>query len=172
MIAAPPQPEFSRRIACDEVGSGVLHRRLEATESERAALATRFGLLGLPRLEAEVKVEREGNGYNVGIDLDADVLQSCVVSLEPVAARIMEHVTVRFATEVPDEDPYDVTVDVEADDPPEAIVAGRMEVGEVIAQYLCLALNPYPKRADAELEAAPAQAPEAGPFAALEKLKR
>ena len=51
------------------------------------------------------------------------------------------------------------------EDPPEPIRAGRMELGELVAQHLSLALDPYPRKPGAELpaEVVPPDEPERRP---------
>jgi len=73
----------------------------------------------------------------------------------------------------------DVELDAEAAEAPEAAPDGWIDLGELAAEQLGLALDPYPRKPDAEVpaewKAEPAPEPVAdqrpNPFAALEKLK-
>ena len=55
---AEAPPEFSRLLAVNRLGEAVEIREITATAEERAALARRFELLALDRLEANLRIER------------------------------------------------------------------------------------------------------------------
>ncbi len=184
-----PVPEFSRPIARDRLGSQVTLEEVSATSHERAALARRFGLLGLDLLRATAKiapVDGTAGLLRLGGHLSAEVSQACVVTLEPVASRVEADFTLLYSLEPgPAPAPVgpeaveaaEVVVDPEAEDPPEPLGPGGLDLGESVAQQLALALNPYPRapgEALAQVPGAPVAA-DAGPragFAVLEALKR
>jgi len=171
------QPEFSRIVDRAALATGPVRRSIEATEAERAALARRFGLVALPALSAEVTLTPTGAG-RVRLDgtLRARVVQSCVVTLEPVEADIAESFTAFYAEAAP---PAAHSVDLPIDDEgwPEPIVDGRIDVGEAVAQQLAVSLDPYPRAPGASLDRTysatdePPPAP-ANPFAALAPNRR
>ena len=173
----PVEPEFSRTVETGAVGEGGLEVGFEANAAERSALARRLGLLALDRLAgtARLRLARDGR-IRAKVTFDADVLQSCVVTLDPVAARLKESFEASFAdpAEIAAEFGPEVEVDVEAEDPPEPIRRGRMEIGELVAQHLSLALDPYPRSPDAVVqagaEAERTEEPASRPFAALAEL--
>ncbi len=175
-----PVPEFSRPIARERLGGQVIVEEISATPHERAALARRFGLLGVDLLQATATIEStegaEGQGLlRLGGHLSAELSQACVVTLEPVANRVEEDFTLLYSLE-PGPAPaaaVEVVVDPEAEEP-EPLGPGGLDLGEAVAQQLALALNPFPRAPGAALAEAPAAA-EAGPrggFALLEALKR
>lgn len=192
IISAPP-PEFSRVVRADRVQGREVVELLEATAAERQALARRLELQEIGRLTATIRLARVRGGQMIRVRgaLEAEVVQTCVVTLEPVPAAVTESFGALFAPPdlVPDEivagelafDP-----DVEDEDVPEPMQDGRIDLGELVAQHLSLALDPYPRAPGAAFEeideeaeepAAAESAPEqAGkgptPFAALAKLKR
>ncbi len=139
-------PEFSRIVAVPRMGRPATHR-IAADEAERAALARRFDLVSLDRLEAEVRLERRRDGL-VRLDAlsKADVVQSCVVTLEPVAATIEEPFTL-FYGEAPAS--RELMLDAEAETV-EPLEGDRIDIGEALAQQLSLALNPFPRVPSAE----------------------
>ncbi|MGQ0676750.1 MAG: YceD family protein, partial [Rhodospirillales bacterium] len=59
---AGPPPEFSRPVAADKVGRDGMEIEIEASESERAALARRFGLLALGALAARGRLRPVAGG--------------------------------------------------------------------------------------------------------------
>ena len=143
--------EFSRFIEADSVGAKPVERQISANAEERAALARRFELQAINRLEAEFNLRRAGHGViHVKGTVQADVIQSCVVTLEPVPARIEEEFAADFAAES-DRPTADEEIDFEAADPPEPIRNGHIDLGELAAEHLSLALDPYPRAPGAQL---------------------
>lgn len=142
-------PEFSRPIAVERIGRDGKTRTIEADAAERTGLARRFDLISLDRLTAEVDLDRIGDGtYRLTATIEAAVVQSCVISLEPVATRIQDRQVHLFA-EGGDQDD-DVDVD---EDAPEPIADGQIDIGEAVAQQLALALPIYPRAPTAAIEA-------------------
>ena len=102
----------------------------------------------------------------------ADVVQTCVVTLEPVAARVTDTVEREFTLRS-DVAAVRQEVDVEpgAEDPPDLVEGGEIDIGAVVIEALALAIDPYPRKPGAVLEYQPENPPDPGPFAALAKLK-
>lgn len=152
------RPEFSRQVRADRVHDREMVETIEAGEAERRALAERFELEAINRLTATVRLRRLQGGPMIRVvgNLEADVVQTCGVTLEPVPAHISEEFTALFS---PDDRPGDDDEDLEFDmefgpesefeDGPEPLENGRIDIGELTAQHLSLALDPYP-RADGE----------------------
>jgi uncharacterized metal-binding protein YceD (DUF177 family) len=165
--------EFSRFIEADSVGAKPIERDISANAEERAALAERFDLVAINRLEADFTLRRAGNGViHVKGRVQGDVVQSCVLTLEPVPARIEEAFAADFAAEA-GRSADDEEIDFEAADPPEPIRNGHIDLGELAAEQLFLALDPYPRAPGAELPQGsapeePAAAP-VNPFSILKK---
>lgn len=158
-------PEFSRPIAVDRIGRDGKTFSIEADASERAGLARRFDLVSLDRLTAEIKLKRIDDGtYRLIAKVEAVVVQSCVVSLEPVATHIQDRQTHLFA-EAGDED------DNADEDAPEPILDGHIDIGEAVAQQLALALPAYPRAATAALEAVAEVLPDGVSFCTEKEIK-
>jgi uncharacterized metal-binding protein YceD (DUF177 family) len=181
MIAMPrnaaPSPEFSRPIAADQIGPQETGREISANDAERARLAERFGLLALDRLTARLQLSRDRSGLvTVRGQIEAEVVQACIVTLEPVRSQLREGFTVAFdaAGSVADDE---VVIDLDGEDPAEALTEGRIDLGEIAAQQLAVALDPYPRAPGAEdrFDASDAEeSPAKGgntPFAVLEGLR-
>ena len=165
--------EFSRVVRLDELPPGGTTMTLDAEPAERDALARRFSLLALHRLQATLRLEpgavAGGRSLHVFGRLGAEVEQECVVTLDPVPARIDEPVDLTFAEGAAAPE-GEAVVAVEAEDPPEPIEDGTVDLGEALAELLALALEPYPRKPGAVFE--PLPAPQAAsPFAALRQLK-
>lgn len=153
-----PKPEFSRTVPVERLRRGALTERVEANEGERKALAERFELEAISRLTAEVLLEPMKSGaVRVSGRLQADVVQTCVVSLESVPAHVSESFAAVFAPpEMIGEEDGDIDINALAEDEedlPEPILNHRIDVGELTAQHLSLALDPYPRAPNADFEA-------------------
>ncbi|HEY0270885.1 MAG TPA: DUF177 domain-containing protein [Sphingomonas sp.] len=172
-------PEFSRPVAIDTLGEGPRAIAIEANAAERAALADRFGLIAIDALQAEARIRREGAILYAEGRLRARATQSCVATGEPVPARIDEAFALRFEPEgEPGEEEFELD---EGDLDVVSYAGGAIDLGEVVAQGFALALDPFPRIADADTalraagilseEEAEAARQAASPFAALKGLK-
>jgi uncharacterized metal-binding protein YceD (DUF177 family) len=163
--------EFSRPIDIAKLPPGETIQEIAATAGERAALARRFSLLALDRLEARVGLQRLAGGLvRLGAELYADVVQECVVTLEPVASRIEDSFTLLYGASA--EAAGEITLNGEAE-LVEPLAGSSIDIGEAVAQQLSLALDPFPRAPGVEAPAPPAAdgKPES-PFAALAQWKR
>lgn len=89
-------PEFSRPYRLDTLGSGERAVSIEAEPAERAALAARFGLISVERLQAEATLVRHGETVKARGSLIADVTQRCVGTDEPLPAHVKTDFALRF----------------------------------------------------------------------------
>ncbi|MEC9267800.1 MAG: DUF177 domain-containing protein [Pseudomonadota bacterium] len=145
--------EFSVPIEVDEIPTKGLRRKISADEEARAALAARFDLLALESLDAAFELKPLAGGPMIRVEgrVTADVTQSCVVSGAPIRSNLDQVVSVFFAPPGMIEENQEFTL---ADaDPPEPIEAGVIDLGELAAQQLILALDPYPRAEGAQLDA-------------------
>jgi uncharacterized metal-binding protein YceD (DUF177 family) len=164
--------EFSHVVRLSEIGQG-REVALEAEAAERDALARRFGLLSLKSLIAKLRVETVEGGARAAGRFQAVLEQSCVATGDPVATTLDDAIDIRFVPEPADGS--DAEHELEADDCDTMFLDGQnIDLGEAVAQSLGLALDPYPRVADADerLRAAGVKSEEeAGPFGALAALK-
>lgn len=146
-------PEFSRPVPVDRIGKGDDRPvRIAADDAERAALASRFGLNRLDRLEADYALAVVSGGWVATGTLSADAVQACVATGDDVPAHIAAPFTIRFVREEtlagsgPDEEVEldDAALDVMT------MVDGRIDIGEAVAQTLALELDPFPRSAGAD----------------------
>ncbi|MEK7246115.1 MAG: DUF177 domain-containing protein, partial [Pseudomonadota bacterium] len=148
----------------------------------RANLARRFGLAQLDSLAATVSLARNVTGdVSLSGRFKAEVVQACVVTLEPVRTTIEARFVRFYSPSAPSsaETLDEIFVDPEADEPPESLDGGFVDVGEVVAEALGLEIDPFPRAPGAVFAAASPEPPEAainleksGPFAVLAKLKQ
>jgi len=172
--------EFSRIVEAERITAGELRLDLAASPAECRQLARRFGLQALEALRATAVLSRVDDAGTVRLRLhwQADIVQDCVVTLEPIATHLDSSSELIYA---PDNGALaraterEIIVGIDSDDPPEPLIDGKIDVGEVVAEQLALNVEAYPRKPGAELSAvwsgpALADAPAGGAFAALRRL--
>src|SRR6478752_2951609 len=149
-------------------------RHLEADEAERAALARRFGLVAIERLEADIELTAEGEVVEAKGSLSADITQSCAITGDDLPAAIRERIELRFVPETEEQAATEEDQEIDSAKIDEIPYTGTsFDLGEAIAESLSLAIDPYAcgPDADAARKAAGLLDEEAaGPFAALKGL--
>lgn len=132
-----------------------------ADPAQRAALAAEHELLSVENYRAELLVAPwKRNGVKVSGRVEADITQACIVTLEPVAAHIDEEVEALFLPEQSKlgrqgfEGGGEILIDAEGPDSPETFSGDTIDVGALAEQFFGLAIDPYPRKAGASLEAA------------------
>ena len=167
-------PELARPVTLADLPPSGSEIDVVADAAELAALARRFDLIALEALTAEVRVRLTMTGdLEVSGRLAATVVQRCVVTLEPVTGVLSDSFALRFSREFsPQEEVVDAdTVLVEP------WPGDTVDVGEIVAQHLALALDPYPRAPGADAAKAAAAANGGlnqggeGPFAALKAIR-
>ncbi|CAH1661370.1 conserved hypothetical protein [Hyphomicrobiales bacterium] len=182
-----------------------------ATPEELVALAGSFGLPAIHRLDASFRLSGTPKRIKVRGEVRARIEQICVVTLEPFASDVAEPIEVDFAAEPSRRaleerrlDDWDGEVSrsrggrrgsepesrsaemrLSDADPPDEIVDGAIDLGQLAAEFLALGVDPYPRKPgavfqsdDEEGDGAPArkdgnseQVDKPSPFAALSRLR-
>ena len=163
-----PVPEFSRRVPLARIGAEPFRQQIAATLAERAALARRFALISLDRIEAAVELVRIGEELVLlRATFEAAFEQSCAVTLDPIASAVAEQFTLLYGPADAEESGAAMIGDDVAFEP---LAGDAIDIGEAVAQEFSLALPPFPRSPDATVEAETAPPDDAGPFAALSRL--
>jgi uncharacterized metal-binding protein YceD (DUF177 family) len=164
--------DWGHKVA--DIPAAGLRREREATESERQAIAGALGLLALNHLSARYRIEAiSGGAYRLSGKISGDVDQACVVTLEPVNARIEESFDVEFWPHLEAGDDDEEASVLGAPDV-EMFEHGVIPAGRIIFETLAASLDPYPRREGAEFNWQDPKATEPekiSPFAVLSKLK-
>ena len=151
----PAKSELERIVDLERMGPAGSALEISTTDGERAALTKRFGFLGLPALSARVTVDRRAGGQVVVEGrLRGKIVQACILTLDPVTQELDETFRVVFQQDVEDErDPEsgEALLNAQAD-APEPLPGNLLDVGEIVAEQLSLAADPYPKRPGVTLE--------------------
>jgi len=147
--------EIERIIDLDRMARSGSALDIVASESECAALARRFGFLGLQGFAARVTVDlRPGGQVVVEGRLRGKIIQACVLTLEPVTQELDDVFRIIFQKDLAEErDPEsgEAVLNAQAD-APEPLTGNMLDVGEIVAEQLALAAEPYPRRAGVKLE--------------------
>ncbi len=150
-----PKSELERIIDLDRMGNGGAALDVVASDGERAALAKRFGFLALPAFAARVTVDRRpGSQVVVEGRLKGRIVQSCILTLDPVGQELDDTFRVVFQQGMAEErDPESGEAIVNAQaDAPEPLAGNMLDVGEIIAEQLSLVADPYPRKPGVKLE--------------------
>lgn len=172
--ASPDTSPLSQPILVATLPDDGLTVKVAPDAQARAALAEDFGIPGIPALTAQVTLVpgRKGSVHVTG-HVDAVVTQTCVVTLEDFDAPVSEDIDLTFAPEdqLPEVRPG-AEIDVTELDIPDPLVDGTVDIGAVVAEFLALGLDPYPRKPGVAFEGPDEPSPEqASPFAALARLR-
>jgi uncharacterized metal-binding protein YceD (DUF177 family) len=179
MMSRPDKPDPWRvPVPVLQIPESGLHRELDADEAVRKAMADVAGVREVLSAHASFDVTpKSGGRFHVAGNVRARVGQTCVVTLDPIENDIDEPIDLMFAPpeQIPQlSDLVDDAADsgAETPDPPEPIEAGVVDLGRLATDALLLAIDPYPRKADAVFkhEVTPPD-PDDHPFAALKALK-
>jgi uncharacterized metal-binding protein YceD (DUF177 family) len=171
---------LSRKLRVETIGEGI-SGTVEASAEERSAIAKLLDLVALDRLGLDYRLIPSSRGrVRMTGELSAGVVQTCVVSLDPVPSALDVPVQVEFWPEgavaalekTSEKDPGASLLDW-----PEPIEDGAIDLGKVLYEAFATALDPYPRKPGTSFEWSEGPRGEAasrksGPFAGLERLKR
>jgi hypothetical protein len=168
------------------IGEAGQNSRLQATPEQCAVLARELDLIACNSLTVAYKVRSLHRGrYRLTGTITADVIQRCVVTLDPVPALLAEDLDLEFwpveqlqaeakpgiTQEVSDDHNDTADFDALGDEPAEPIEQGRLGIGRVVYELVSAGLDPYPRRPDAEFAWASSDPGGDKPFAGLAKLR-
>jgi uncharacterized metal-binding protein YceD (DUF177 family) len=147
--------EIERIVDLERLGASGTALEIVASDSEREALVRRFGFLGLPVFSARVSVDRRPGGQVVVEGrLRGKVVQACILTLEPVIQELDDPFRLVFKQDLAEErDPESGEALLSAQiDAPEPLQGNLLDIGEIVAEQLSLAADPYPRRPGVKLE--------------------
>jgi hypothetical protein len=153
-------PGWSYLVDQGEIGATPMHKKLKAGEADLKLVAKRLEIPSVESLSSELELQRvPGNKAVIHVTgiLKSNVVQICGVSGVPVKNYIEEEFEGWFS----DPTAYasiakarhekagkiaDVEIPIldEREDP-EPMINGKIDLGDLICQYLSLGLDPYPR---------------------------
>lgn len=156
---------------------------LEANEKEREAIAVEAGVLKFKNLKANLVFRRwRKDGVGLKGRIFAEVVQECVVSLEPVDSEFIEDVDRTFLPEGSRlakprlNDDGEMVLDFDGADSPDLFIGNKLDIWEIILEHIQLGLDPFPRANGAQfedhIEDDGSQDEAKSPFAALSALKK
>ena len=149
-----PVSEFSRVISVARISPKGIEEMLEAKPSEREALAKRFGLVALPSLKAQVTLVPAGQQTIAATGtIEAEVVQCCVVTLEPIKSRLEIDVDIVFIPAEAASGHAEASQEAELEEEIEYFAEGKIDIGEQVAQQLGIGIDPYPRKKGVKLGA-------------------
>lgn len=148
MTDMEPTPFLTHIVRVSDVPRSGLKVRLEADEASRERMMKAFDLVGLPRMTATFNITGNARRLKVKGEVRADIRQNCVVTLEDFDSRITEPFDLTFSEDV---SPDTVVMQNEDDgfsrrEDPEPLINDRIDLGEIAAEHLALALDPWPRK--------------------------
>ena len=174
---------FSFPVKVGHVALNAVTIKIEADEKERAGLAKLWNIVAVDALTADVRLSRwKRDGIRVSGHFHGALKQICVASLQPISTVIEDEFTAHFVPETSklarrdDIQNGEIIIDVDGPDIPDTFTANTIDIGEVVAEYAALVIDPYPRdpeaiidekfqSSDLEDDKAPS------PFAALASIK-
>lgn len=163
---------WSLPVRLNELGAGK-RITLAADEAERRRIAEALDLVAVEALDADLELRPWLDGVDIGGRWRAEVVQTCGVTLDEFASSLAGEFRVRAlppdSAAAPPASP-DVSLDPEAEDPPDVAEGGVVDVAAYVVEHLALELDPFPRKPGVEFEALPAESPPS-PFAVLAALK-
>ncbi len=148
---------------------------IEPTDEERAAIARWAEIIGVESFRAKITLERPApDRFSYAAHLAADIVQSCVVTLDPVRSHI-EREVIRELHLVPRRRgtgaAQTLTLDDSEDDTPEDIDNPRYDLAAPLLEEFSLAIDPYPRAPGMVFESPEDGQRPPSPFAVLKTLK-
>ncbi|HEY1614878.1 MAG TPA: YceD family protein [Rhizomicrobium sp.] len=141
-------------------------------------LAEWLDVIEVVRFEARIDVRpKSKTRFAYEADIDAEIVQNCVVTLEPVHTRIERHVVRALHLAPGLHHPPDkggiLTLTPNDDETSEEIESRDYDLATPLLEEMALAIDPYPRAPGVAFEPpSDGDGAESGPFAALERFKR
>ncbi len=169
--------EFSRPLEVADLEHGEVVKELTATADELVALQKRFDVETLEAVSAKLTVSPEAGGtVKVEGRVRASLSQLCVVSLEPIDELVDEEISVTYLPPGTEEPSGAEAGELGSEADFEEFDGVVIELGELTAQQIAAAMNPYPRKEGVEFGnqgqlGDNAAEERENPFAVLQKLK-
>jgi uncharacterized metal-binding protein YceD (DUF177 family) len=174
-MKAPPLQQF---YDLADVSEGGVEVAVRAEATQREALARWAGVEKVESFGALVDLRKSGpRRFSYAARLTADVVQTCVVTLEPLSVRLERDIarTLELARgrSRPGQDDPPVWTPDDDDEEPEKIETSRYDLAGPLLEEFVLAIDPYPRAPGVAFELpVPEDNPRDSPFAVLKALKK
>lgn len=170
---APDNPDFARVVMVRRLGDlPSFDFDISPDPAEAARLARLLGAQSVRKFRFAGQLAPVADGaWQLDGKLGATVVQTCVVTLDPVTTRIDETVRRTFLSGA--SATGEIVVSPDDDDDEVEPLGDRIDLGRIATEALALALPAYPRKEGATLAPDPVSADveRPRPFAALEALR-
>ncbi len=147
---------------------------VEAGKDDLPRIAAWAGVEAVKSFRGSVDLRRIAvTRFGLEADLEAEIVQNCVVTLEPVTSRIARHIDreLHLVQRAP-VDEGELSLAAGDDDVPETITSLDFDLAAPLLEELVLAIDPYPRKPGVAFAPPPeAEEPPESPFAVLKSLK-
>jgi hypothetical protein len=130
---------------------------IDAGPEQLAALAREHHLLEAKGFHADLVVSPwKRDGVSVSGRVEGDIVQECVVTLEPIEAHVEQDVSAVFIPEGSKLDRFqelsggEMVLDPEGPDLPESFSGTSIDVGALAEEFFALGIDPYPRKEGVE----------------------
>lgn len=155
-------------VRLNQIGVG-LKRRITPDAAARGEIARALDLAALDAFDADLEIRPVEGGWRLTGRIAADAVQTCGLTLEPLPVRIDETFSVGLV-EASEPDSEDLLIDPEAEDAPDVVEDGRIDLLQYAVEQLALSLDPFPRKPGAVFTP-PDQPAESSPFSVLNRLR-
>lgn len=182
-----PDGALSFPVSVQRLPQKGLNVKIEADERERAALRDFHDLQDVRSFTADLQiVPWKKDGIRVRGKVHADIVQACVVTLEPIETSIDADIDTLYVPEnsrlarLPVDEHGELIISPEGPDIPETFSGDSLDAGAIAEEFFELAIDPYPRKEDVQVSSAVPLDDEGGedgaarpsnPFAALKDWK-
>lgn len=172
---------FSFAVSVSQIPTGGRHFHVEADDLQRGAIATALEIAEVSALMAELHVRPVGvEAFSVRGTLNATVVQTDVVTLEPIRQELAEEIDLTLVPAVAGSAPKKKKRDSHAEegdeeaDERDVYSGGRIDLGAIVYEHLALGLDAYPRSPGVQFPGHVEDREDSAdsPFAALAALKR
>jgi uncharacterized metal-binding protein YceD (DUF177 family) len=166
-MSNPPilESEWSEFFDVTKIKDSGNRLTIEANEEQCKNLARRYGIQSLNNLSAKLYIKQINKNRFIHITgtLQANLIQECIISRDPVKTHITEDFESWFADaaqilsldkarrEKAIKNGEELPILEEHEDP-ETFENNNIDIGELVAQHLSLAIPPYPRAEGAQYE--------------------
>ena len=160
---------LSSELSVDHFASGKARKFvIQPTAAEIAALVARFDFVSIEDMRAEVTVRKVARDcWDVAGTLSARVSQRCVITGNDVPELVDFAIEERYVREAENDDGVEVNLNGA-----EPLVAGAIDIGEMVAQSLGVAVAPWPKSPASADSLTQEEISDEHPFAGLAALRK
>mgnify|MGYP000232107639 CR=1 FL=1 len=161
-----PEREWTYRVSGEDVTNSPKTLKISASDKQKADVADRVGVDKIDELSADLELSRYDGGHIVKIqgELKALIHQKCVVSLETIETEVSEtfdayyinpNDAVSFSAaskKIKQKKDLEEAPILEEWEDPEYMEEGTIDLGELVVQYLCLGMSPFPQSEETVFE--------------------